>query len=149
MLLAFVFANLGPALSADRRAVRLRAAGVRRLHRLLDGMGLLDRGLGRQRRHRDRVRRVPGRVLAEAGSNNALAAVARLGAIWLLTLVNIAGVREAGIVQVVTTVAEVRAARPDRRRRAVLHDARQLHALRARRHGFNERPLDASRPRPR
>jgi APA family basic amino acid/polyamine antiporter len=42
----------------------------------------------------------------EAGSNHALAAVLASGAIWLLTLVNIAGAREGGIVQLATTIVK-------------------------------------------
>ena len=40
----------------------------------------------------------------ELGSNNLLAALVGIAVIWLLTLVNIAGARETGAVQVVTTV---------------------------------------------
>jgi APA family basic amino acid/polyamine antiporter len=40
----------------------------------------------------------------EVGSNHALAAVVASAAIWILTLVNCAGVREGGIVQLVTTI---------------------------------------------
>ena len=40
----------------------------------------------------------------DLGSNNLLAAVVGIAVIWLLTLVNIAGARETGTVQVVTTV---------------------------------------------
>ena len=53
-----------PGASTHRRSVRLREAGVRRLRRLLDGVGLLDRGVGRQRGDRRRVRRLPRGVLA-------------------------------------------------------------------------------------
>jgi basic amino acid/polyamine antiporter, APA family len=41
---------------------------------------------------------------SDLGSNNLLAFSVGLGVIWLLTLVNMAGVRESGIVQLVTTV---------------------------------------------
>ena len=43
------------------------AAGVRRLRRLPDGLGLLDRHLGRQRGHRGRLRQLPGGLLGRAG----------------------------------------------------------------------------------
>ena len=61
----------------DRRAVRLQPAGLRRLHRVPDRVGLLDRRLGRQRRDRDRVRRLPGRLLGRPAHNNLLAALSR------------------------------------------------------------------------
>ena len=48
----------GSRVPEDRRTVRLRATRVRRLRRIPDGMGLLDRRLGRQRCHRDSVRRL-------------------------------------------------------------------------------------------
>ena len=52
-----------PRAPAHGRAVLLRPARVRRLRRLPDGLGVLDRRLGRQRRHRRRVRRLPRRLL--------------------------------------------------------------------------------------
>ena len=52
-----------PRAPAHRRALLLRPARVRRLRRLPDRLGLLDRRLGRQRRDRRRVRRLPRRLL--------------------------------------------------------------------------------------
>src|SRR4029079_7452012 len=40
----------------------------------------------------------------DVGTSNWLAALVAVGAIWLFTLVNILGVRETGVAQVVTTV---------------------------------------------
>ena len=57
----------GSCLSQDRRPLRVRPTRVRRVHRVPDGLGLLDRRLGRQCRHRDGVRRVPDGVLSEPG----------------------------------------------------------------------------------
>ena len=52
-----------PSAPAHGRPVLLRPARVRRLRRLPDGLGLLDRRLGRQRRDRRRFRRLPRRLL--------------------------------------------------------------------------------------
>ena len=105
MLLALVFARLGPHLPAHRRSVRVLAARIRRLHRLPDRVGLLDRRVGRQRRDRGRVRRLPGRLLGRPRDRTTCSQRSSASrVIWLLTLVNIAGARETGAVQVVTTV---------------------------------------------
>ena len=64
------------------------------------------------------------------GTNNALAFALGLSVIWLLTLVNIAGVRESGVDPADHDRAQVRAAAADRPHRPVLHAQRQLHALR-------------------
>ena len=72
ILLALVFANLGRALPRTGGPYAYAQAGVRRLRRLPDRVGLLDRGLGRQRGDRRRVRRLPRRVLAAASATDKL-----------------------------------------------------------------------------
>ena len=74
VLLALVFANLGRALPRTGRPVRLRQARVRRLRRLPDRLGLLDRRLGRQRRHRGRLRQLPHGVLARRSATTTCSA---------------------------------------------------------------------------
>ena len=46
-------------LPEDRRAVRLRAQGLRRFHRFPDRVELLDQRVGRERGNRHRLRRIP------------------------------------------------------------------------------------------
>ena len=64
VLLAIVFAQLVARLSAGRWPVRVSARRFRRMLRLRHGVGLLDVGVGRQRRDRDRHDRVPVRARA-------------------------------------------------------------------------------------
>ena len=94
-----------PRAPAHRRAVLLRPARVRRLRRLPDGLGLLDRRLGRQRRDRRRVRRLPRRLLGRRATRpTGWRRSSPIGAIWLFTLVNILGARETGSRPGLTTV---------------------------------------------
>ena len=144
-----------PRPSADRRAVLLRTPRVRRLRRLPDSLGVLDRRLGRQRRYRGRLRRLPRRVLGRR-QDVELARRARRGRRRLAVHAREhprrpRDRRRAGR----DDRAEVRAARRDRHRRALLHEGRQLHAVHAgerrlrlahQRRG-DARPLGVHRPR--
>jgi amino acid transporter len=66
-----------------------------------DGVGVLNRRLGGERRDRGCVRRYLGVFWNDVNTTHWLAAVA---AVWLFTFVNIIGARETGWAQVVTTV---------------------------------------------
>ena len=67
-------------------------------------MGLPDRRLGRQRGDRDAFVGYTTVVWPGLADSSLAMALLAVGAIWLLTFVNILGVREGGWVQVVTTV---------------------------------------------
>ena len=130
ILLALVFANLGRAYpqTGGPYAYTRRAFGD--FAGLLDGLGLLDRRLGRQRRNRGHLRQLRDRVLAEprhqqrprvrgrALGDLAAHARERRGR----TRVRRGPARHDG--------AQVRAAAADRRDRPLLHEQRQLHAVR-------------------
>ena len=69
----------------------------------------------------------------DVNTTNWLAALVAIGAVWLFTLVNILGVRETGVAQVVTTVLKFVPLAVIGVDRALLHRGRQLHAVHARR----------------
>ena len=78
MLLALVFARLGRPF--PRPAARTSTPPrVRRFRRLPDGVGLLDRRLGRQRGDRHRVRQLPRCLLGRDRTNNLSAALDGIG----------------------------------------------------------------------
>ena len=98
-------------LSASRRPVHLSARRLRRVLRLRHGVGLLDVGVGRQRRDRDRQRRLPRPSWCPRSSTTKGApALTAVALIWILTFVNWRGVKQAGVFQLVTTVLKVHAA---------------------------------------
>ena len=137
MLLALVFANLGRAHPRTGGPYVLRAAGVRRLRRLPDRLGLLDRGLGRQRGDRRRVRRLPRRVLGRR-QDVELARGARRGRCDLAVHVREHPRRPRdGLGAGRHDRAQVRAARRDRHHRPLLHRRRELHAVHAGDGGFD------------
>ena len=82
-------------------------------------------------------------------TNNVLAFAVGLAVIWLLTLVNIAGVRESGHRPARDDRAQVRAAAADRRDRPLLHAQRQLHAVRSATTSRSSATGTRSRSRPR
>ena len=107
LVLAVIFGRLSRIVTKTGGPYAYTEAGVRRVRRLHHRLGLLDRALDRQRRGGGgarRLRRLPlprRRRLADPSLAVALIAI------WTLTLVNIRGVAEAGVVQVVTTVLKL------------------------------------------
>ena len=131
MLLALVFANLGRAHPHTGGPVLLRPARVRRLRRLPDGLGLLDRRLGRQRRDRRRLRRLPRRLLGRR-QHDQLAGGTRRDRRDLAVHAREHPRRPRdGCGPGADDGAEVRAARRHRPHRPLLHQGRQLHAVHA------------------
>ncbi len=119
-----VFANLGRAYPRTGGPYVVRPTRVRRLHRLPDGLGLLDRRLGRQRRDRRRLRGLPDVFWPPGGRTASAAALVAIGAIWLLDVrEHPRGARRRDRPGR-DDRAEVRAARRDRHHRAVLHPRR-------------------------
>ena len=105
MLLALVFANLGRALPAHRRPVRLRASARSATSSASRPPGATGSPSG------PATPRSPSRSSATSpcsgprvGDNNLLGALVGIALIWLLTAINILGARESGRVQLVTTV---------------------------------------------
>ena len=70
-------------------------------------LGLLDFHLVYERSARGRVRRLSRSVFSSLVRNQASGAGLAIAVVWLLTVVNLRGVRTAGVVQVTTTVLKV------------------------------------------
>ena len=108
----------GAVLADQRRTVRLHPARVRRSRRASSSRGATGSRSG------PRTRRSPSRSSAtsipssrRSSESPPLAALLAIAVIWLLTLVNMLGVRVAGRVQLVTTVLKLMPLRRHRHRR--------------------------------
>ena len=98
----------GPVVPGRRRTLCLSAQGIRRICGVPDGLGLLDGGLGGQRRDRDRARSHIWHELVPAIKQTVGGpAIVSCAIVWILTFLNWRGVRQMGVVQIVTTVLKV------------------------------------------
>ena len=104
--LGLTFARLARLAPADRRALCLHPSRLWRLRRLSHRLGLLDLDLGVAAGHRRRACRRGGRPVP-AAAERAIVVVLTLGAIWVVVLVNLRGVKAAGLMAEVTTYAKL------------------------------------------
>ena len=107
ILLALVFARLAAQVPKAGGPYALHAGRLRRLRGLSDRLGVLDRVMGQRRRSGGGHAELRRRPDTGSCQNLQLAGLVAIGAVWLLTFVNLRGVQGAGRLQTITTVLKL------------------------------------------